>query len=148
MKTLTPNRKYNVPIDFDAYQEWRRQNPSSISPPSPALPDSTNRDGSSTSAPPTTSANSGQGPSSGIQSSRPEGPFVSSDSEPSAPYPTSFSQIIELITSGQPIPGIKDVPDTTLEGQASQNTTPNRRKPWEKDDSESGQYSAARIDVS
>ena len=55
------------------------------------------------------------------------------DSEPPAPYPTSFSQIVELITSGEPIPGIKEVPDTVLEGQASQPTTAKRKKPWEKD---------------
>ena len=53
--------------------------------------------------------------------------------EPSAPYPISFSQIVELITTGQPIPGIKEVPDTLLEGQASQPITAKRKKPWEKD---------------
>lgn len=55
-------------------------------------------------------------------------------SRPAVPYPTSFSQIIELITNGHPIPGIKEVPDTILEGQASQPSTAKRKKPWEKDD--------------
>ena len=54
-----------------------------------------------------------------------------SNSEPPAPYPTSFSQIVELITTGQPIPGIKQVSDTVLEGHATQATNPRRRKPWE-----------------
>ena len=54
------------------------------------------------------------------------------DTEPPAPYPTSFSQIVGLITSGEPIPGIKKIPDTVLEGHASQPTTAKRRKPWEK----------------
>ena len=59
--------------------------------------------------------------------------------EPPAPYPTSFSQIVELITSGDPIPGIKEVPDTVLQGRSSQPTTVERRKPWEKDDSGAGE---------
>jgi len=50
-----------------------------------------------------------------------------------APYPTSFEHIVNLITTGQPIPGIKDIPDTVLSGQASQPTANKRRKPWEKD---------------
>ncbi|MCJ1307235.1 hypothetical protein MMC25_000881 [Agyrium rufum] len=49
-----------------------------------------------------------------------------------APYPTSFSRIVELITSGEPIPGIKEIPDTILEGQESEASKPTRRKPWEK----------------
>ncbi len=42
--------------------------------------------------------------------------------------------MVELITTGQPIPGIKEIPDTVLEGQASQATPVKRKKPWEKDD--------------
>ena len=60
-----------------------------------------------------------------------------SSTEPPAPYPISFSQIVELITTGQPIPGIKEVPNTLLEGQASQPTTTKRKKPWEKEAVES-----------
>ena len=54
---------------------------------------------------------------------------------PDAPYPTSFSEIVELINSGKPIQGIKDIPDTVLEGQASQSSKTTRQKPWEKNDS-------------
>ena len=54
--------------------------------------------------------------------------------EPPAPYPTSFAHIVELITSGQPIPGIKEIPSTVLEGQGTQAEKPKRRKPWEKDE--------------
>ena len=54
-------------------------------------------------------------------------------SEPPAPYPTSFEQIVELISTGQPIPGIKDVPDTVLEGQSSQTNAARRKKPWERE---------------
>ena len=48
-----------------------------------------------------------------------------------APYPSSFNHIVELITSGAPIPGIKEIPDTILEGQASEPTKLVRQKPWE-----------------
>ena len=51
--------------------------------------------------------------------------------EPPAPYPTSFAHIVDLVTSGKPIPGIKDVPNTVLTGQGSQNAKAQRRKPWE-----------------
>jgi hypothetical protein len=53
--------------------------------------------------------------------------------EPPAPYPTSFAHIVELVTSGQPIPGIKDIPDTILAGQGSAAAHTKRKKPWEKD---------------
>ena len=59
--------------------------------------------------------------------------------KPPAPYPTSFSQIVELITSGDPIPGIKKVPDTVLQGRSSQPTTVKRKKPWEKDNTSAGE---------
>lgn len=49
-----------------------------------------------------------------------------------APKPASFAEICELIAEGKPIPGIKDIPDTVLEGQASESQTAQRKKPWEK----------------
>ncbi|KAL8670522.1 MAG: hypothetical protein Q9168_004939 [Polycauliona sp. 1 TL-2023] len=53
--------------------------------------------------------------------------------QPAAPYPSSFSQIVDLITKGEPIPGIKDIPETLLAGQESSPGTAKRKKPWEKD---------------
>ena len=50
---------------------------------------------------------------------------------PPPPYPQSFSHLVELITTGQPIPGIKEVPDTLLTGQGSKTVESKRRKPWE-----------------
>ncbi|CAD0056781.1 unnamed protein product [Aureobasidium pullulans] len=50
-----------------------------------------------------------------------------------APPPASFAEICELIAAGKPIPGIKDIPDTILEGQGTQAQAPRRKKPWEKD---------------
>jgi hypothetical protein len=47
------------------------------------------------------------------------------------PYPKSFAEIVELITTGKPIPGIKEIPDTILEAPKVQATAPVRKKPWE-----------------
>ncbi|KAL4886370.1 hypothetical protein BJY04DRAFT_101819 [Aspergillus karnatakaensis] len=47
-------------------------------------------------------------------------------------YPTSFAHIVELITTGQQIPGIQQIPDTLLTGQGTESEKPRRLKPWEK----------------
>ncbi|KAL4788413.1 hypothetical protein BJX76DRAFT_109884 [Aspergillus varians] len=49
-------------------------------------------------------------------------------------YPTSFAHIVELITTGQPVPGIQDIPDTLLTGQGAPNAKPRRLKPWENEE--------------
>ncbi|KAB8234625.1 hypothetical protein BDV23DRAFT_150988 [Aspergillus alliaceus] len=56
-------------------------------------------------------------------------------------YPSSFAHIVELITTGQPIPGIQQIPDTVLKGRDTPSTKPKRRKPWEKE--EAGETSQA-----
>ncbi|KAI9831210.1 MAG: hypothetical protein M1819_005138 [Sarea resinae] len=61
--------------------------------------------------------------------------LASTSSDPSAPYPNSFEHIVELIASGQSIPGIRDIPDTVLEGEETQSTAVRRKKPWEKGES-------------
>ena len=113
-------RKFGVSLDFAAYKLWRAQRHTSNTFPngtsSPSTPNAT-----------TTS-------SSVLERNATPGHKSASDpTEPPAPYPTTFSQIVELISTDQPIPGIKEVPDTVLEGQASQSIMGSRRKPWEKD---------------
>lgn len=49
-------------------------------------------------------------------------------------YPSSFAHIVELITTGQPVPGIQQIPDTILTGHDTPSTKQRRRKPWEKDE--------------
>lgn len=49
-----------------------------------------------------------------------------------APKPASFAEICDLIAEGKPIPGIKDIPDTVLEGQSTASQAQKRTKPWEK----------------
>ncbi|KAL4949937.1 hypothetical protein BDW69DRAFT_66065 [Aspergillus filifer] len=52
-------------------------------------------------------------------------------SEPA--YPISFAHIVELITTGQPVPGIQEIPDTLLTGQGAASAKPRRLKPWERE---------------
>ena len=125
------SRKYNKTIDFDSYKAYR----SARNRPPPTPPSSTNvlassivdeviPDPASTSTP--TSAPTSE--PSGIM------PAPNSPSEPPAPYPTSFAHIVELITSGKPVPGIKEIPPTVLEGQGTAASKPRRKKPWEKEE--------------
>ncbi|KAH8820563.1 hypothetical protein F5884DRAFT_54387 [Xylogone sp. PMI_703] len=50
-----------------------------------------------------------------------------------APYPSSFAEIVALITAGKPIPGIREIPPIVLEDQATRPAASKRRKPWEKE---------------
>ncbi|KKY13045.1 putative myb dna-binding domain protein [Diplodia seriata] len=100
------SRKFNTPVDFDAYKAYRASTPTP-------------------SAVPTTAPN-GLAPQE-------------------APYPTSFAHIVELITTGQPIPGIKEIPDTVLEGQGTAPVASKRKKPWEKDVGVAAASSSAEV---
>lgn len=109
-----PCRKFSVNIDFDAYKAYRtahgRQSIVSNGVRANSIYSSAElADG----IPPAPSSN---------------------PSEPPAPYPTSFAHIVELVTTGQPIPGIKDIPSTVLVGQGTQPAQTRRKKPWEKDE--------------
>ncbi|KAF2671732.1 hypothetical protein BT63DRAFT_384280, partial [Microthyrium microscopicum] len=43
----------------------------------------------------------------------------------------TYAEIIDMIQTGKDIPGIKDIPDTVLDVEASTSTKEKRRKPWE-----------------
>lgn len=105
------SKKQGMKVDFAAYCSWIEQRKKALSGPNGQNPESL---GLSTHL---NDAQRGSAPGSG---------------EPPAPYPTTFSQIVELISTGQPIPGIKDIPATVLEGQASRPVANKRRKPWER----------------
>jgi hypothetical protein len=62
-------------------------------------------------------------------SSQAEAPAPSDPKQ--APYPATFAEIVAMITSGAPIPGIVDIPPIVLHGQGSKPTLKKRRKPWE-----------------
>ncbi|KAF2818563.1 hypothetical protein CC86DRAFT_375762 [Ophiobolus disseminans] len=107
-------RKFNINIDFDGYKAYRgaRGRP----PPTPPT------NGTPAQVPASDEA------SGGVMSAPADA------NEPPAPYPTSFAHIVELITSGQPVPGIKEIPSTILTGQGTEPAKARRKKPWEKDE--------------
>lgn len=115
-------RKSNTSIDYNAYQIWRARL-------SPSL-----ANGMSITASASDSSEMNNNPPGSSLTSRDGTGNSRSKVEPPAPYPISFSQIVELITSGEPIPDIKEVPAIVLDGQISQPTTAKRRKPWETGD--------------
>ncbi|KAJ4289795.1 hypothetical protein N0V90_011126 [Kalmusia sp. IMI 367209] len=117
-------RKYNMNVDFDAYKAYRnaRGRP-------PLVPNGVQTPTSSSST-----ENAG-----GVLPGASTNP-----NEPTAPYPTTFAHIVELVSTGQPIPGIKEIPDTILTGQASQATQSKRRKPWERENSTTGDGAAKK----
>ena len=49
-------------------------------------------------------------------------------------YPSSFAHIVELITTGQSVPGIQQIPDTVLTGHDTSSAKPRRLKPWEREE--------------
>ncbi|KAL5001408.1 hypothetical protein BDV10DRAFT_5362 [Aspergillus recurvatus] len=107
-------RKNNLalPLDVATYKSWletRRVSSASVD-------DSREIDSSAMSAPLL----------SGITNT------VSTSTSQEPAYPTSFAHIVELITTGQPVPGIQQIPDTLLTGQGAASAKPKRLKPWEK----------------
>ncbi|KAI5955093.1 hypothetical protein KGF54_001654 [Candida jiufengensis] len=48
------------------------------------------------------------------------------------PYSSNYQELAELIMSGKPVPGIKEIPDTVLKDQGSESNKEQRVKPWEK----------------
>ncbi|KAF9310749.1 hypothetical protein BG003_008151 [Podila horticola] len=54
----------------------------------------------------------------------------STDANPS--YPKSFQEICELIASGKPIPGIRQIPNNLAEGTPSAPKLAPKPKPWER----------------
>lgn len=111
---LIVRRKYNTTVDFEAYKAYRDAHG--------RPPPQTNG------VQPLDFTEASYDAPSGVM------PAPANPAEPPAPYPTSFAHIVELITTGQPIPGIKEIPNTILEGQGTQAEKPKRRKPWEKDE--------------
>ncbi|KAF2471442.1 uncharacterized protein BDR25DRAFT_261000 [Lindgomyces ingoldianus] len=106
-------RKYNVNLDFDAYKAYRTSRPSRpIAPPNGVQ-------AASASA-------SAEAPGSVLPASS------TNPNDPPAPYPVSFAHIVELVTTGQPIPGIKEIPNTILTGQGTEAVKEKRKKPWER----------------
>jgi hypothetical protein len=103
-------RKSGSKVDFEAYQRWVESGREAGQPDTLELEQSNG----------TAAAQ--------VSESQQTGSGVMGD----APKPASFAEICELIAEGKPIPGIKDIPDTVLEGQSTTSQAAKRTKPWEK----------------
>lgn len=57
-----------------------------------------------------------------------------SENPEETPYSSNYQHVVEMIVSGKPVPGIKEIPDTVLPEQSSVPKATQRRKPWEKDE--------------
>jgi hypothetical protein len=127
-------RKAGTAVDFDGYKAWVESGPDG------------NRDGdagglegngeSSIARDPAFSAAiaSGDVVASNNSSSAGDAGGDAGGGLMDAPKPASFAEICDLIAQGKPIPGIKEIPDTVLEGQKSTSQAERRRKPWEKNE--------------
>jgi hypothetical protein len=103
-------RKSGSKVDFEAYKRWVES-------------------GREAGQPDTLESEPSNGtPAAQVSESQQTGSGVTGD----APKPASFAEICELIAEGKPIPGIKDIPDTVLEGQSTTSQAAKRTKPWEK----------------
>ena len=112
--------KLPAPLDFAAYKAWLNSTATGSSQAAPQQQEPLNP-----SAHPVTSD---QTP---IQNQEPA-------------YPSSFAHIVDLITTGQPVPGIEEIPDTVLTGHDTASAKPRRRKPWEKEEEEAEEMTDAR----
>jgi hypothetical protein len=122
-------RKFNKPVDFDAYKshlQAQQHSQGSLQPPvtqtTPEAPTTASISDpfpEPTSSPAWTALAATDPPSN--SSEAPAGPKL------------SYQEIVDLIQSGKPIPGIKEIPDTVLAGQGTSSTQTRRAKPWEKE---------------
>ncbi|CCE82772.1 Piso0_002518 [Millerozyma farinosa CBS 7064] len=48
-------------------------------------------------------------------------------------YSSKYKDIVNMIVTGQEMPGIKQIPDTVLSDQSSEQKAQQRAKPWEKE---------------
>ena len=102
------------PLDVQTYEDWKNKEPR-LSETAPAV------------------ENSEETPDPSRpwfeQKPNPEIPVITSPIEKSA----SFDEIIQLITTGQPVPGIRQIPDQLSTEPPSTSTSPAPpKKPWEK----------------
>lgn len=98
----------------------------------PADPDATHRKGPEDLEQPQPLSSLTTVPAASEPSQPPATSSSSSSTDP--PYPPTFAQLAQLIATGAPIPGIKDIPDKLAEGAPSESRESVRRKPWEKEE--------------
>jgi hypothetical protein len=119
------SRKKSIPINYDEYKAYLASKSSSTP----------NQTAESTSTQLESSLESATSPSQTTEMANQTAPRQEPEAEAeqkTAPYPPTFAQIVALITNNQPIPGIREIPNT-LSTVVSEPKLPKRRKPWEKD---------------
>ncbi|TID20105.1 hypothetical protein E6O75_ATG07565 [Venturia nashicola] len=121
-------RKFNKAVDFDAYKSYLQTHQQA---PSSSPTDHTSSEPATT----TSRVNPFPEPTSlpawtALAATNP--PPVTASQVPEGPK-LNYQEIVDLIQSGKPIPGIKDIPDTVLAGQGTSATQARRAKPWEKE---------------
>ncbi|KAI9799536.1 MAG: hypothetical protein M1825_004462 [Sarcosagium campestre] len=134
-KTFYYSRKFGFGIDIEAYKIWllqkdRGSGTSNVS-----------GDAVTTTLSASTISERGSLPQRAEQHSK-----ASSDADADAPFPNAFAHIVNLITKGETVPGIRDIPNTVLEGQRSESTVAPRRKPWERQKSDDTQQLGSSTD--
>ncbi|KFY58789.1 hypothetical protein V496_05954 [Pseudogymnoascus sp. VKM F-4515 (FW-2607)] len=108
-RTFYYARKTSQKIDFDAYKaHLASRSPDELPAPKPT--------------------DAGESPAPLPQQG---GSAANADADPNPSFPTSFADIVALINSGAPIPGIMDIPPTVLADKATQPAASRRKKPWE-----------------
>lgn len=136
---------FGVPVDFEGYKAWRlrrREDLSTLSADEAADGLREEGDGEING-----NADPERQPTMPPVSAVPKLTASGANGAAAAPYPSSFARIVELIASGQPIPGVREIPDTVLHGQASESTAPRRRKPWEGEVGGGGRGESEREEV-
>lgn len=138
-------QRVGVTLSFDEYVAWLAAHPSHTPP--DILPDEYKASPSYSPQPSTGAADPSQStlawqaaaPKTSLWVDKGAGQDGSTAAEGAAageaPYPSTFQHIVELIASGKPVPGIKEIPNTVVQDP---NITPfgkmtRPRKPWEKD---------------
>lgn len=58
------------------------------------------------------------------------------------PYPPTFAELAQLIATGAPVPGIRDIPDQLAAEPPTESTAARKRKPWETRDDPSSSSGA------
>ena len=141
-------RQFDQPVNYDAYLEWRNHqsddalasldtdlaavrnahcdmsSPPESGPNTPEIGQTYDNTDSDTRRDRATNGNHLIAPDSHVSG-------TSHNPGPLPGYPQTFAEVMELIQAGKPIPGIRDIPSTVLQGQASHSRISQRPKPWE-----------------
>jgi hypothetical protein len=123
-------RKTGKEVDLEAYTSWKGSREAKGKAPAHASPDDTMAAGAVAKEAPIFTE-----PQSEIEKSIASTTVLSTTAGgDDSDAKLSYQQIVEMIRDGKEddLPGIKDIPNTVLEGQGTASTQAQRRKPWEK----------------